>query len=133
MNLITYNHSRQFGPYIIPISIQSSYLRMYCSNNNLTFSLPLTEYCVKNSYFALSQRVSAVLNIRKAEERITILTSSIYVFAEIEPDSTLFRLLDSPDIALIGILENFHGNIECCINLLTDIDRFHNLVHSPLS
>jgi len=133
MNLITYNHSRPFGPYIIPISIQSSYLRMYCSNNNLTFSLPLTEYCVKNSYFALSQRVSAVLNIRKAEERITILTSSIYVFAEIEPDSTLFRLLDSPDIALIGILENFHGNIECCINLLTDIDRFHNLVHSPLS
>jgi sporadic carbohydrate cluster protein (TIGR04323 family) len=53
INLVTYSMSRPFYGINIPIPIQSAYLRDYASRNGLSFSLPVTEVCFGQSYYAL--------------------------------------------------------------------------------
>ena len=91
---IFYTMPRAFGGYVIPISIQSSYLRDYCQKNNIPFSLPTTELCVSGSFDHLLKilQVSGVSDI--------LMIVSLFALEGFDFDDKL------PDIEVFGILEN---------------------------
>lgn len=62
---------RPFSNYNIPIAIQSSFIKDYCSKNNLLFSLPLTEIVKKNSYLIFKN------NFYK--KKINLVMTSIFI------------------------------------------------------
>jgi sporadic carbohydrate cluster protein (TIGR04323 family) len=48
-----YVTARGFGPYIIPVPIQSLALRDYCARKKLLYVLPVNENCFPHSYLVL--------------------------------------------------------------------------------
>ena len=51
--IVPYVIPRPFNGYNIPIAIQTSYIRAYCGNNNLEFTLPLGEFPTSDSFITL--------------------------------------------------------------------------------
>lgn len=62
---------RVFNGLNIPISIQSVYMRDYCSKMNLTYSLPQTEICYKDNYYILKK----IIHNNKNDEFNLIMSS----------------------------------------------------------
>lgn len=48
-----YVTARGFGPYVIPVPLQSLALRDYCTRNKFTYVLPANENCFPHSYLVL--------------------------------------------------------------------------------
>ena len=48
-----YVTARAFGPYVIPVPIQSLALRDYCARKKLLYVLPVNENCFPHSYLVL--------------------------------------------------------------------------------
>jgi len=48
-----YVTARGFGPYVIPVPLQSLALRDYCARNKLLYVLPANENCFPHSYLVL--------------------------------------------------------------------------------
>ena len=53
-----YVTARGFGPYIIPVPIQSLALRDYCARKKLLYVLPANENCFPHSYLVLEGMVT---------------------------------------------------------------------------
>jgi len=52
-----YLTSRKFGPYFMPVNVQTLVIRNYCTAKKIPFSLPVCENFFPNSYFVLNQLV----------------------------------------------------------------------------
>lgn len=53
-----YVTARGFGPYLIPVPIQSLALRDYCARKKLAYVLPANENCFPHSYLILEGMVT---------------------------------------------------------------------------
>ena len=58
MKYITYTMPRKFGNYIIPIAMQSCFIKSYCSAHSIPFALPLTECAFPDSFSAMHNYIS---------------------------------------------------------------------------
>ena len=106
MTIVNYVHSCPFGPYKIPISIQSVFLRDYCNKLNLPFSLPLTEYCLSGSYFSLFNHIRDL-----SLDSLIIICPSIYIFSNLDRLSPLFILLMDHHVIIHCVLEKHVSDI----------------------
>ena len=52
-----YLTSRKFGPYFMPVNVQTLVIRNYCTAKKVPFSLPVCENFFPNSYVVLNQLV----------------------------------------------------------------------------
>jgi sporadic carbohydrate cluster protein (TIGR04323 family) len=53
-----YVTARGFGPYVIPVPVQSLTLRDYCTRKKLLYVLPANENCFPHSYLVLEGMVA---------------------------------------------------------------------------
>lgn len=58
LGLRGYVTARGFGPYIIPVPVQSLALRDYCARKKLLYVLPSNENCFPHSYLVLDGMVA---------------------------------------------------------------------------
>ena len=123
MTIRYYTHSRKMGPYTLPISIQSVYLRNYASSRSYPFSLSVTEYPVFSCYFSLVQRLSSF----KHYQSINIICTTIYIFQEIRSDSSVYHELKQFNLNIVGVLEGVSGTIDTIMEILSDLEFTNNL------
>lgn len=128
MRLICYTHSRMFGSYNIPISVQSSYLKSYCKSKSFEFTLPVTEYCIKGCYSALLGRMASLIRLDMSEESLTVVSTSIYVFSEVCRSSSIYSVMTEANVTVIGVLEGFRGSIDQCLEELSRCSKYNDLV-----
>ena len=128
MTYILYTHSRQFGPYLIPISVQSVYLKNYVMSKSLPFSLSLTEYPLEGCYFALIQRLFSIHNPRQ----ICIITTSIYVFSDLLANTNAYLYLSKYDIIITAVLEKFTGNLDDTLKIIADNNQINQFSSASL-
>ena len=55
-----YVTARGFGPYVIPVPVQSLALRDYCARKKLLYVLPANENCFPHSYLVLEGMIEAL-------------------------------------------------------------------------
>ena len=123
MNIIYYTHSRKMGPYVIPISIQSLYLRNFASTKSYKFSLPVTEYPLLFCYFSLIQRLISF----NPFEPITVVCTTIYIFQEVGRYSSAYQQLSQYNLNIIGVLEGINGSIDTIIEVISENDLINSL------
>lgn len=123
MNIIYYTHSRKMGPYIIPISIQSIYLKNYASAQSYPFSLSVTEYPAPSCYFSLIQRLSTF----NSNQSINIICTTIFIFKELSRDSAAFNELSKYRLNIYCILEGFGGSLDAITGAIFDLEFINNL------
>tara|TARA_B100000700_G_C14930078_1_gene801501 strand:+ start:479 stop:868 length:390 start_codon:yes stop_codon:yes gene_type:complete len=87
----TYSVPSQFGPYIIPIAVQSVYLREACKRFGVPFTLPIVEWPFSNC----RERLSSIL---KDKVNTSLVVTSIHVFTLPELEGKyIMNLLDKRD------------------------------------
>ena len=134
MKILTYTHSRPFGPYTIPISVQSVFLRSYCMNQKLEFYLPTTEYSIKNCYASLNSIIkqNCCLGYPCVLE-FELLTTSIYIFEELDEDSALYHELLQLKLEIHCVLEGVKMRLPEIKKLLKSAQVYNCLaIESPV-
>ena len=109
------------GPYLIPISVQSVYLKNYVISQALPFSLSLTEYPIEGCYFALIQKLSSIHN----PKQISIITSSIYAYSELLLNTSAYSYLSHYDINITAVLEKVTGNLDEILEIIADNNQLN--------
>ena len=128
----TYTHSRSFGPYAIPISMQTIYIRNYCMSVGLDFSLPQTENPARGSYLVLLNFLDLITTQKQVSA--VIIASSIYMFQELPSDLPLLESLDINNIEIHCPLEKFKGSFSDLFSYVRIANDFDSLAdHSPLN
>lgn len=96
----------------IPIPIQSAYLRDYAARSKLIFSLPVTEVCFGDSYYALSNIFRSLSDVAHfgAVSLLTLPLDDEAVFLE------LLNLTSTKKITFHFPLEGFSGDMQEVIN-----------------
>jgi len=125
MTIATYTMPRSFNGMVIPISVQSCYIRDYCLRNLLQFSLPITEMCKPLSFVALHQIIQET---SASFDELIIIVCSLFVFEEIlEIPSFPRELLGN--ICIHSVLENSildFGEVLSYIEEAKDIQSLEN-------
>ena len=124
MTHLTYVHSRPFGPYTIPISVQSTFLKSYCESNLITYSLPVTEYTIPFCYFSL---VRLLEDQPCSTNEIVLLVTSMYIFQELSDSMSAYQLLSMNNIAICCVLERFTSDIDGVMSQLEQTAYYDNL------
>lgn len=122
--LVTYSMPRPFFGMNIPIPIQSAYLRDYASRNNLVFSLPVTEVCFGDSYYALSN-IFRSLSDGENFGAVSILVLPLdneLIFFEI------LNLISKKNISFHFPLEGFRGDSKAVMDWREDFTTLRRLV-----
>lgn len=132
MTLVSYTHSRAFGCYNVPISMQSAYLKSFCKSKGLRFALPLTEYCIKGCYSALLGRLHSLHALGDESESVTVVATSIYIFAEVAKSGNVYSMLSRDNIMIVGVLEAFQGSIARCLEELGRLNEYNAIVASDI-
>ena len=114
MKIVSYTMPRPFSGYAIPIAIQSVYLRDYCNRNNFTYPLPITEFCIKNSFHSLNYIIDS-------SPEIEIFVVSIFVFSELDLSIWPTISMASSQVKIRAILENKSCTLEEALIYLNDI------------
>ena len=127
MKYLTYTHSRQFGGYKIPISIQSGYIRSYCLANNISFVIPKTEYCLSNCYGSLIN----MINKYSCEQDLTIIMTSVYMLQESKKiNEEAIGILKRSNIKYSCILEGINCSYEDVMIKLQEFYEYNNIALS---
>ena len=132
MTLVCYTHSRTFGCYNVPISMQSTYLKSFCKGKGLRFALPVTEYCIKDCYSALLGKLHSLHASGDGNGSVTVVAASIYIFAEVHKSGNVFSMLSRDNTTIVGVLEGFQGSIAKCLEELERFNEFNALVASDI-
>ena len=122
MKYLTYTMPRQFGAFVIPIAIQSCYIRDYCTKNSIDFSLPQTEMITSGCFSALKQLIKT-----EASSSITIVAVSLQVFTGLSDQFVKEMILSGKEITVVGALEMKTVKIESIIKYLNDIREINSL------
>jgi len=124
MIYLTYTHSRRFGGYNIPITIQTCYIRDYCKKNAIAFRIPRTEYCIGGCYSSLINMIAK----RKLDKNVTVIMCSVYMLEEAKDlAEELQDLLSDQDIVYDCILEGLRMNYQEVRRYLTECNKFNKL------
>ncbi|MAQ88914.1 MAG: hypothetical protein CMM03_03570 [Rhodopirellula sp.] len=126
MTYLTYVHSRPFGPYIIPISVQSTFLKSYCESNLITYSLPVTEYTIPYCYFSLSRLLE---DQSFSENEIVLLVTSMYIFQELSYPMSAYQSLSMNNIPICCVLERFTADIDGVMSQLEQTAYYDSLAN----
>ena len=126
MTYLTYVHSRPFGPYIIPISVQSTFLKSYCESNLITYSLPVTEYTIPYCYFSLSRLLE---DQSFSENEIVLLVTSMYIFQELSDSMSAYQSLSMNNIPICCVLERFTADIDGVMSQLEQTAYYDSLAN----
>ena len=98
---IIYTFTRSFADINIPLPIQNVYLRNYCLNNNIEFSLPVPEFSTKDNFSKFKEIIKMQIKDKK------VLCTSLMIFLNI-PNDIKDELKNTDKFLIIGALENDH-------------------------
>ncbi len=118
---------REFGKYLIPISIQSCYLRDYARRNGYSYSLPVTEFCIPLCYKGLDELIQKACKKKDLNTNINLAICSAYMVQEISRKSAIYNLISKENIIFHCILENMVGSIDEVFQLLDSANKYDGL------
>ena len=107
-NFYTYGFPRTFYGLNIPIPMQTTYLRDYAQRNKFEFSLPVTEICLKGSYYYLSN----IFNEMRDGDNFGAVSILVLPLFDKSMIRGLLSLIKYEQIVFHFPLEGFVGNKE---------------------
>jgi len=109
--------ARGFGPYVIPVPVQSLALRDYCARKKLLYVLPANENCFPHSYLVLEGLVSDL------SDYLGIVMCSMHMLPQRpERQRTIFQRVFDQACAVHLVLEDF------VVASLADVDKLEEML-----
>ena len=112
-----YVTARGFGPYVIPVPVQSLALRDYCARKKMLYVLPGNENCFPHSYLVLEGMVADL----SGYEGI-VMCSMFMLPQRPERRRTIFQRVFDQACAVHLVLEDF------VVASLADVDKLEQLL-----
>jgi len=112
-----YVTARGFGPYVIPVPVQSLALRDYCARRKLIYVLPANENCFPHSYLVLDGLVADLSGYQG------IVMCSMHMLPQrVERRAKIFRRVFEQGCSMHLVLEDF------VVATQADADRLEELL-----
>ena len=125
MLIQAYTNPRSFGGFVIPISVQSCYLRDYARKFGWKYTLPVTEVCVPNSFTGF---VGLVKSCDKS--RCVVLMTSVFALEGLCIGGDTYLKRCNKEIVIVSALENTSMSLQETIQWLLHVKSIRKLQSS---
>jgi len=112
-----YVTARGFGPYVIPVPIQSLALRDYCTRKKFVYALPANENCFAHSYLVLEGLIADL-----ADYEGIVMCSMFMLPERPQRRRAIFKRVLDQGCSVHLVVEDF------VVASAADVDRFEELI-----